>query len=84
MDPTLAEAHTALAYSKALYDWDWPGAEREFQTAIELNANYVIGHQWYGHLLAMTGRFPDSIARMDAALDLDPLSLVAASHKGWS
>jgi TolB-like protein/Tfp pilus assembly protein PilF len=83
LDPTLAEAHTALAYSKALFDWDWSGAEREFCSALELNANYVIAHQWYGHLLAMMGRFGESLARMDAALSLDPLSLVAGSHKGW-
>jgi len=83
IDPGLAEAHTALAYSKALYDWDWSGSEREFRAAIDLNANYVTAHQWYGHLLAMTGRFSEALARIDNALGLDPLSLVAASHKGW-
>jgi tetratricopeptide (TPR) repeat protein len=83
LDPMLAEAHTALAYSKALFDWDWSGSESEFRTALDLNANYVTAHQWYGHLLAMTGRFSESLARMDVALRLDPLSLVAGSHKGW-
>jgi TolB-like protein/Tfp pilus assembly protein PilF len=83
LDPTLAEAHTALAYSKALFDWDWAGAEQEFRAALDLNANNVIAHQWYGHLLAMTGRFPESLAQIDVALGLDPLSLIAGSHKGW-
>src|SRR5262249_9859215 len=30
LDDTLGEAHTALAEVKEDYDWDWPGAEREF------------------------------------------------------
>jgi tetratricopeptide (TPR) repeat protein len=83
LDPSLAEAHTALAYGKALYEWDWEYAEREFETAIELNANYVTAHQWYGHLLAMTGRFDEALRQLERALELDPLSLVAGSHKGW-
>ena len=48
IDDTLAEAHTSLAYIKAVYDWDWSGAEREFQRAIELNPSYADAHQWYG------------------------------------
>jgi TolB-like protein len=83
LDRYLAEAHTALAYAKSLYEWDWAQAERGFQTALELNANYVTAHQWYGHLLAMTGRFHEALEELDRALQLDPLSLVAGSHKGW-
>ena len=37
LDDTLAEAHTSLAFVKAYYDWDWPGAEREMMRSIELN-----------------------------------------------
>jgi non-specific serine/threonine protein kinase len=52
-DETLAEAHTSLAHVKAAYDWDWPGAEREFWRALELNPNYPMAHHWYGvHYLA--------------------------------
>jgi TolB-like protein len=36
LDETLAAAHVSLGYVKALYDWDWPGAEREFKRALEL------------------------------------------------
>src|SRR5262249_23631600 len=41
LDDTLAEAHNALAMVKADYDWDWPGAEREFRRAIGLNPGYA-------------------------------------------
>src|SRR5271167_349067 len=48
IDDTLAEAHTSLARIKAEYDWDWSGAEREFQRAMELNPSYATARQWYG------------------------------------
>ena len=35
IDDTLSEAHTSLALIKTYYDWDWSGAEREFQRALE-------------------------------------------------
>ena len=40
IDETLAEPHATLGYMKTLYEWDWPGAEREFRRAIELNPEY--------------------------------------------
>jgi serine/threonine protein kinase len=61
MDDTLAEAHTSLALIKTYYDWDWSGAEREFQRAIALNPNYAIAHQWYGEALRMMGRPQDGV-----------------------
>ncbi|HLE62428.1 MAG TPA: winged helix-turn-helix domain-containing protein, partial [Pyrinomonadaceae bacterium] len=47
LDPTLAEPHTSWAYARLYYDWDWPGAEREFAEAISLNPNYSTAHHWY-------------------------------------
>jgi hypothetical protein len=37
IDDTLAEAHTSLIVIKTFYDWDWSGAEKEYQRATELN-----------------------------------------------
>jgi TolB-like protein/Flp pilus assembly protein TadD len=74
IDDTLAEAHSSLAYIEAIYDWDWSGAEREFQRAIELNPNYAGSHQGYGIALALTGRLGEAMAEEKRALQLDPLS----------
>jgi serine/threonine protein kinase/Flp pilus assembly protein TadD len=74
IDDTLAEAHSSLAYIEAIYDWDWSGAEREFQRAIELNPNYAGSHQGYGIALALTGRLGEAITEEKRALQLDPLS----------
>ncbi len=55
IDPMLAEAHAALAYPLAEYDWNWTEAEREFKLAIELNPNVAQIHYEFGlvYLLSM-------------------------------
>ena len=82
MDDSLAEAHSSLGFARYQYDWDWAGAEHEFQRAIELKPNYATAHQWYAELLAANGRFEESLAQVRAARDLDPLSLAAYSNVG--
>jgi len=84
IDDSLAEAHTALAYVKFYYEWDWPGAEREFKRAIELNPNYATTHQWYGEYLGNMGRQDESFAERQKALRLDPLSPIITSELGFS
>jgi TolB-like protein/Flp pilus assembly protein TadD len=76
LDETLAEAHTSLGYVKTVYDWDWSGAEKEFQRAIELNPSYATAHHWHAVALMMMGRSEGAIAEIKRALELDPLSLI--------
>jgi len=76
LDDTLGEAHNALATVKEDYDWDWPGAEREFRRAIELNPGYATAHQWYGEFLSFRGRHEEALAEIKRAQQLDPLSLI--------
>ena len=44
LDHALAEAHSALGSVKIFADWDWSGAEREFQKAIALNPSSALAH----------------------------------------
>ena len=83
IDESLAEAHNSLAYAKLYYDWDWNGAEREFQRALELNPNYSIAHHWYHEYLAAMGRFEESHSQILRAQELDPLSLMISADVGW-
>jgi tetratricopeptide (TPR) repeat protein len=76
LDDTLAEAHTALAFIKTDYDWDWSGADREFQRAIELNLGYALAHALYGSHFLRMGRFEEAIAEGKRSVELDPLSLL--------
>ncbi|RJP64527.1 MAG: hypothetical protein C4532_19045 [Candidatus Abyssobacteria bacterium SURF_17] len=76
LDDALAEAHASLAWIKMNFEWDWEGAERECQQAIELNPGYAIAHRWYSFVLLFTGRFDEAIREIEQARELDPLSLV--------
>jgi TolB-like protein/Tfp pilus assembly protein PilF len=82
LDDKLAEAHNALAAVKADYDWDWPGAEREFRRAIELNPGYATAHQWYAELLSELGRHEEALAEIKQAQQLDPFSLIINAVSG--
>src|SRR5437660_6313934 len=64
IDDALGEAHFSLAVVKAWYDWDWPGGEREFKRAIELNPEFADAesHSMYAFLLDGMGRFDEAIA----------------------
>jgi len=79
LDNTLGEAHTSLAFSLDLFDWDWAAAEREFRRAIELNPGYATAHHWYAWHLSEMGRNREAIAEMRKAQNLDPLSLIISA-----
>jgi tetratricopeptide (TPR) repeat protein len=77
LDDTLARAHSALAMVNLAYDWDWPGAEREFKRAIELNPSDSDGHYQYAYYLSfVVGNFDEALAEIMRARELDPVSLV--------
>ena len=65
IDDRLAEAHLFLGGVKMFYDWDWPGAERAFKRAMELNPEVDRG--LHNRLLEATGRIDEAIA--DASVD---------------
>jgi serine/threonine protein kinase/Tfp pilus assembly protein PilF len=83
LDNKLAEAHTALAFAKFGYDWDWAGAEREFKQAIHLNPRYSYVYNFYSVLLAALGRFEEALTHASYAQELDPLSLPINTNLGW-
>lgn len=76
IDPTLAEAHTFLAYSLIIYDWNWTEGERSFKRAIELDPNNMSAHFRYGQIyLAKTRRFDEAIVEIKRGLDMEPLDI---------
>ena len=75
LDETLAAAHVSLGYVKALYDWDWRGAGREFKRALELSPGDADAHFAYSvTYLTPLGRLDEALAEIQRALALDPLS----------
>ncbi|MBI1750046.1 MAG: protein kinase [Acidobacteria bacterium] len=82
-DASLAEAHTSAALVKEFYDWDWSGAEKEFQRATQLNPNSAAAHHWYGEFLAKMGRFDEAAQKLQRAQELDKLSPMINATLGW-
>jgi len=74
IDDFLAEAHASLAIIKSRFEWDWPGAEREFNRAIEINPGYALVYGWYGLVLGNLKRFDEALAMIKQAQNIDPLS----------
>jgi eukaryotic-like serine/threonine-protein kinase len=85
LDPRLGEAHAVLGQVKSHYDFDFPGAQREFLKAIELNPNYANAHLYYaGGYLTPMRRHGEAIAEMKKALELDPLSSPLNNYMGMT
>jgi tetratricopeptide (TPR) repeat protein len=76
-DGNSAEARTTLGHVKATQDWDWAGAESEFQHAIRLDPRYATAHHWYAvSCLVPTARLDEALEHMRVAQALDPVSSI--------
>jgi tetratricopeptide (TPR) repeat protein len=72
----MAEPHATLGVVKLDFEWDWPGAEKEFQRAIELNPGLADAYHWRSTLLSMLGMQEEALREKTRALPIDPLSVV--------
>ncbi len=75
IDDMLGEAHASLGLVKHLYDWDWSGAKREYQRAIELNPNQAGTHFSYCYHFLHLGQIDEAITEIERVKELDPLSV---------
>jgi tetratricopeptide (TPR) repeat protein len=76
LDDNLAAAHASLAFVKLLHDWDWPGAEKENERAMQLNPNDLLV-LWSQCLYLLTvGKSDESIAQARKILELDPVNAI--------
>jgi TolB-like protein len=73
LDAGLAEAHASLGNIKMTFDWDWPGAEEEFQRALELNANLPQAHAGYAHYFLALRRIDEAVEELHRVQNIDPL-----------
>src|SRR5229473_5726679 len=83
LDPSLSQAHAALAWVAYVYKWDWPLVETELKRALELNPNDVDAHHYYSHYLFSMGRTTEALAEGETAAGLDPLSQIQRNHLLW-
>jgi TolB-like protein/DNA-binding winged helix-turn-helix (wHTH) protein len=80
LDPDLGVAHSFMGWYKMWFDWDSPGAEREFLRGIELSPNDSNAHRYYAFYLRIRGRFDEALEQNSRAIELSPLDSLPQRH----
>ncbi len=76
IDDALPEAHAMLGALLAMSEFDWPGADRAFGRALELDPNspYVL-LRYANYFLWPLERLDEATAALERSLTIDPLSV---------
>jgi Tfp pilus assembly protein PilF len=81
IDPDLPEANAMLGIVAALYDYDWPEAERRFRLAMAaVTISPFVRLNYAMYYLVAVGRIQEAIKELDLTLREDPLDVL--SHYG--
>jgi DNA-binding winged helix-turn-helix (wHTH) protein len=86
-DDASADARTALGAVMFFGEWDWLGAERSLQRALDVHPSHTQARLLYGRLLDAQRRFDDALAMKLRALETDPFSPsvhLAIAHSYWN
>ncbi len=82
LDDSVGEAHDTLAALKEDFEWDWGGAELEYNRAIALAPSYSCAHEGRAGLLALLGRRDEALAELAKIDQLDYGYGSAATESG--
>jgi tetratricopeptide (TPR) repeat protein len=74
LDPSLAEAHRALAFGLFYWDWDVNRALSEYRIALQLDPLDFETHHWLATTFLTLGRGTESVAEIQRARELRPAS----------
>ena len=74
MDDACADAQVALACVLFFSEWNWHGAERSLQRALQLDPRHTEAYLLSGQLLEALGRLEEGLEMKLKALERDPFS----------
>lgn len=77
LDPRLDAGHVSLGVVQMFVDWDFAGAERSFERALQLNADSRLAMFYYSQLLNWTRRSEEALRMARLAERADPVSALA-------
>lgn len=83
INPDSARALAVSGSYKSTYDYDWTGANLDFERAVMLEPGYATAHQWYGEILNIQGRIDDALWQLQLARKADPVSVVVRHVPGY-
>jgi eukaryotic-like serine/threonine-protein kinase len=83
LQPGLGEALAARATTRAVFEWNWEEAERDFLAALLRRHAPPSAAQWYAlYVLVPQGRLNEARERLEHALRQDPLSPALTASLG--
>jgi DNA-binding winged helix-turn-helix (wHTH) protein/tetratricopeptide (TPR) repeat protein len=74
MGDSCADAQVAVGAVLFLSEWDWVGAKRSLERALELNPNHTEAYLYYGQLMEALGELEKGLEMKQRALERDPFS----------
>lgn len=83
LDDALGEAYALSGAYRAWLDFDWRGAEDDFDRAAALSPAAVETHWLRTMVLLPHNRMEEAVQEMERAIELDPLSSVLHSLFAW-
>src|SRR5688572_8388960 len=81
LDGTLAEGHRVLGEVK-MYDFDWAGAEAEYQRVLNLEPGNADVMRILGYLYRCISRFDEGIRLTKKSIELDPIKAITYFNFG--
>jgi TolB-like protein/DNA-binding winged helix-turn-helix (wHTH) protein/Flp pilus assembly protein TadD len=72
LDDSIGEVHDTLGQLNWRFDWNWEGAEKEFNESIALAPSYSCAHEDRALFLSFMGRRDEALAEVAKSNELDP------------
>jgi len=72
VDPACSDCRAILGYIQMTRFWDWRAARENLEPASAETGAEVQTLIWMGQLLMITGRFPEALRHIEAAIGKDP------------
>jgi tetratricopeptide (TPR) repeat protein len=83
LDPTIADAHVAVAARKIFHEWDWTGAAQALDRAAAHNPDDEGLHTLRGYLHMANGRTRDALREFERTLEVAPTWHIAKEDVMW-
>jgi TolB-like protein len=80
LGPDDPDGYSARGFVRYAINWDWGGAQADFEKAIALDPGNAQFQLRYGDLLGTLGRLPEAIAATRKVTELDPLLAAGWEH----
>jgi serine/threonine-protein kinase len=83
IDPRNGDALSVSACTKAMFEWDWKGAEALFRKSLDAQPRSdVAAHLFALFVLLPLARIEEALCMLDNAKRIDPLSFLVSASRG--